>query len=216
VRLDLRGVRADAAAGAGVPHLLRGLVPVGRQQARTAGAGDGHRKLSDRLAGLPAAQRQALLLDMVRAQAAAVLGHAGPEGVRAETAFNEAGFDSLTSVELRNRLREASGLKLPATLVFDYPTPLALSGYLLGELAVDEASAADPVLAGLAGLEAAIETAAADEQAGERITVRLRELLKAAEAAGAREEAPGSTATPDQDLETASDEELFALFDRLD
>ncbi|MFE6826692.1 SDR family NAD(P)-dependent oxidoreductase [Streptomyces sp. NPDC057690] len=216
VRLDLRGVRADAAAGAGVPHLLRGLVPVGRQQARTAGAGDGHRKWSDRLAGLPAAQRQALLLELVRAQAAAVLGHAGPEGVRAETAFNEAGFDSLTSVELRNRLREASGLKLPATLVFDYPTPLALSGYLLGELAVDEASAADPVLAGLAGLEAAIGAAAADEQAGERITVRLRELLKAAEAAGARDAAPGSTATPDQDLETASDEELFALFDRLD
>ncbi|WP_172381468.1 type I polyketide synthase [Streptomyces sp. MNP-20] len=129
-RLDLRGVRADAAAGGGVPHLLRGLVRPGRQLARAAGGGDARRRLTDRLTGLAAAEREALLLDLVRGRAAAVLGHAGPSDVRADLAFNEAGFDSLTAVELRNRLREATGLKLPATLVFDYPNPLALARHL--------------------------------------------------------------------------------------
>ncbi|MEU4933251.1 type I polyketide synthase, partial [Streptomyces yokosukanensis] len=133
VKLDLRSVRADATAGAAVPHLLRGLVRTGRQQARAASTGGDDKQLSDRLAGLTAAEQEALLLDLVRAQAAVVLGHSEAEGVRADTAFKYLGFDSLTSVELRNRLREATGLKLPPTLVFDYPTPLALARHLLGE-----------------------------------------------------------------------------------
>ncbi|MEV0503969.1 SDR family NAD(P)-dependent oxidoreductase [Streptomyces spectabilis] len=226
VKLDLREARADAAAGGGAPPLLRGLVRASRQPARASAGADGdHQRLSDRLTGLPAAERTKFLLDLVRTQAAVVLGHTGPGSVRADTAFNEAGFDSLTAVELRNRLRGATGLKLPATLVFDHPTPLALAAYLLDELSVGGASPADPVLAGLAGLEAAIETAAGDAEARDRITVRLRELLKAAEAAeaaevtevgGRRNEAPDSVDGADDDLETASDEELFAIFDRLD
>ncbi|MEU8606354.1 type I polyketide synthase, partial [Streptomyces parvulus] len=133
VKLDLRTVRADASAGAAVPHLLRGLVRAGRQQARAAATATESGRLSDRLAGLAAAEQEALLLDLVRAQAAVVLGHTEPGGVRADTAFKEAGFDSLTSVELRNRLREATGLKLPPTLVFDYPSPQALARYLSEE-----------------------------------------------------------------------------------
>ncbi|WP_436844037.1 type I polyketide synthase [Streptomyces subrutilus] len=214
VKLDLKGVRADAATGGGVPHLLRGLVPAARQQARAGGTGaESGRQLSDRLAGLTSADQEALLVELVRAQAAVVLGHSGPGGVKADTAFKDAGFDSLTSVELRNRVREATGLKLPATLVFDYPTPLALARYLREECGVEEASSADPVLAGLAGLEAAIESAASDGDARDRITGRLRELLKAAEAAGAA--AHGSAESSDADLETANDEELFAIFDQL-
>ncbi|MEU9250412.1 type I polyketide synthase [Streptomyces sp. NPDC048270] len=216
VKLDVRGARADAAASGGVPPLLRGLVRVGRQQAQAAAAGDDRRQLSDRLAGLGAAEQEALLLDLVRAQIAVVLGHSGLEGVRAETAFKDAGFDSLTSVELRNRMREATGLKLPATLVFDYPTPVALARHLCDELAVDQASPADSVLAGLAGLDAAIQSAASDEEARDRIAVRLRELLKAAETAGGPTGAAGAADVSDQDLETASDEDLFAIFDRLD
>ncbi|MFI8932322.1 SDR family NAD(P)-dependent oxidoreductase [Streptomyces sp. NPDC053474] len=133
IKLDLRGARAGAASGGAVPHLLRGLVRAGRQQARAASSGDV--ELTRRLAGLAATEQEALLLDLVRTQAAVVLGHAGPGGVRPDTAFNEAGFDSLTSVELRNRLREATALKFPATLVFDYPTPEALARYLREELA---------------------------------------------------------------------------------
>ncbi|MBE8517726.1 SDR family NAD(P)-dependent oxidoreductase [Amycolatopsis sp. H6(2020)] len=142
VKLDLRKTRA---AGT-VPHLLRGLVRPGRQQARPASTVD--KGLAGRLAGLAPAEQEALLLNVVRAQVALVLGHAGPEAVRADTAFKDTGFDSLTSVELRNRLREASGLKLPATLVFDYPTPVALARYLRDELG--DTVAATPAVAATA------------------------------------------------------------------
>ncbi len=209
VKLDLREVRADAASGGGVPHLLRGLVRAGRQPAQAASAGDGG--LASRLAGLAPAEQEALLLDLVRRQAAVVLGHGDPAGVRADTAFKDAGFDSLTSVELRNRLREVTSLKLPATLAFDHPNPQVLARHLRAELAVGEVSPADSVLAGLAGLEPVIGSAACDDEARDRIIRRLRELLKAAQAPG-----DPVAAGPDrhEDLDTASDEELFALVDR--
>ncbi|QKV76545.1 type I polyketide synthase [Amycolatopsis sp. Hca4] len=139
-KLDLRGVRADANAGGAVPHMLRGLVRSGRQQARTASTVDGG--LAGRLAGLAPADQLTLLLDLVRAQVAAVLGHADANAVRVDTAFKDAGFDSLTAVELRNRMRTATGLKLPATLVFDYPNPQALAKFLREELS---GAAATPV-----------------------------------------------------------------------
>ncbi|MFF5221488.1 beta-ketoacyl synthase N-terminal-like domain-containing protein [Micromonospora sp. NPDC000212] len=205
VKLDLREVRADAATGGGVPHLLRGLVRVSRQSARAASAGDGG--LGRRLAELAPADQEALLLDLVRAQVAVVLGHSEAGAVRVDGAFKDAGFDSLTSVELRNRLREATGLKLPATLVFDYPNAQVLARHLRDELAVDEMSPVDSVLANLAGLESAIGSAASDDEARDRITTRLRELLNAAEAAADPDPS-------DDDLEAASDDELFALVDR--
>uniref|UniRef100_UPI0012FBB5E9 type I polyketide synthase n=1 Tax=Actinomadura rifamycini TaxID=31962 RepID=UPI0012FBB5E9 len=135
-RIDLRSVRADAAAGGAVPHMLRGLVRVGRrrQAAQAADSGGARGGLAERLAGLTPDDRLALLLDLVRGQVAAVLGHAGAGAVRADAAFRDAGFDSLTAVELRNRLREATGLKLPATLVFDHPNPQALARHLRAEL----------------------------------------------------------------------------------
>ncbi|WP_230514353.1 type I polyketide synthase, partial [Salinispora arenicola] len=133
-KLDLRGVRADAATGGAVPHMLRGLVRAGRRQARSGGTGGKRGRLAERLAGLTPADQLSLLLDMVRSQVAAVLGHSDAGAVRADAAFMDAGFDSLTSVELRNRLREATGLKLPATLVFDHPNPQALARHLRDEL----------------------------------------------------------------------------------
>ncbi|MET8461394.1 type I polyketide synthase, partial [Streptomyces parvulus] len=142
-KLDLRGVRAEAAAGGEIPHMLRGLVRPGRQTARAASTQDG--ELLRRLAGLSAADREKALIDLVRAQAASVLGHDGPDGVRADTAFRETGFDSLTSVELRNRLRAATGLQLPATLVFDYPNPRALARHLHSELFPDGGTATKDV-----------------------------------------------------------------------
>ncbi|MEU2065272.1 beta-ketoacyl synthase N-terminal-like domain-containing protein, partial [Streptomyces sp. NPDC013455] len=144
IKLDLRAMRTDATAGRGVPPLLRGLVKVTRQVARAAAATDGTGELARRLAGLEPAEQEALLLDLVRTHAATVLGHAGPEGIKPETAFRDSGFDSLTSVELRNRLRDATGLKLPATAVFDHPTPLALTRHLHGELGETVASTPAP------------------------------------------------------------------------
>jgi acyl carrier protein len=86
----------------------------------------------------------------VREQVAAVLGHANAGGIEADRAFRELGFSSLTAVELRNNLNGATGLKLPATLVFDYPTPLVLVDLLRTELLGDAAET--EVRQALAGL----------------------------------------------------------------
>ncbi|MEV0643007.1 SDR family NAD(P)-dependent oxidoreductase [Streptomyces sp. NPDC050619] len=115
-----------------VPALLRGLVRPGR---RTAGGGTVTRgALVDRLAALPADERRRHLVELVRAEAAGVLGHGTSEAVDADQEFRRLGVDSLTAIELRNRLATATGLHLPATLVFDYPTPRRLAVHLLGEL----------------------------------------------------------------------------------
>src|SRR5207248_2391213 len=124
--------------------LLRGLVRTGTQQGRTKATVD--RGVAGRLAKLAVADQEALLVDVVRGQVAVVRGYDGPEAVRADTAFKDTGFDSLTSVELRNRLREATGLKLPATLVFDYPTPLAVARYLRAQLLPDSDTNGDAEL----------------------------------------------------------------------
>ena len=82
------------------------------------------------LAGLPAAEQDRLLLELVRGEAALVLGHTGVDAVDARRTFKDLGFNSLSAVELRDRLTVATGLVLPDTLVFDYPLPAALAQYI--------------------------------------------------------------------------------------
>ncbi|EFL26027.1 modular polyketide synthase [Streptomyces himastatinicus ATCC 53653] len=140
MRVDAVALRAQAAAGTLAP-VLRGLVRVPVRRAVDTAAG-GAVGLAERLAGLSAAEQDRALLDLVRTQVAAVLGYAGPQAVDEGRAFKDLGFDSLTAVELRNLLREATGLRLPPTLVFDYPTSAALVGHLRDEIIGDRAAEA--------------------------------------------------------------------------
>ncbi|MGW0901938.1 KR domain-containing protein, partial [Streptomyces goshikiensis] len=114
-------------------------------QPATEGAATGTGTSVDRFAGLAAVELERELLGLVRTHVAAVLGHEGAETVGAERAFKELGFDSLTAVELRNRLGAATGVSLPATLIFDYPTASAITAFLRDELLGTQARIAGPV-----------------------------------------------------------------------
>ncbi|QKV91028.1 SDR family NAD(P)-dependent oxidoreductase [Streptomyces sp. NA02950] len=147
VRLDLSHLRRRAASGTpeqpAVPAWLRGLVrtPARRVVRVTGSAGDtgeGEGSFGRHLAGLAPAEREPFLLDLVREHAASVLGLASSDDIEANRAFREVGFDSLTAVELRNRLNAATGLRLPTTLLFDHPTPAVLVGHLRREALGEE------------------------------------------------------------------------------
>ncbi|MBZ9638788.1 SDR family NAD(P)-dependent oxidoreductase, partial [Streptomyces sp. PSKA30] len=134
VRVDTAALRPDTA-----PPLLRDLVPA-RNRRTTADAGTApapersQETLESRLQALPAEQRRELLLDLVLTDVALVLGHGDPRSLSVDQAFRDLGFDSLTAVELRNRINQRTGLKLTATAVFDHPSPHALVDHLLDRL----------------------------------------------------------------------------------
>ncbi|MBT2542118.1 SDR family NAD(P)-dependent oxidoreductase, partial [Streptomyces sp. ISL-44] len=147
VRLDRAALRERADD---IPALLRGLAgPPARKAVKptavpSAGSGDtGGSLVRRKLAGLTAGpERVRYLEELVRGHAAAVLGHGDPAGVAADRGFTELGLDSLGAIELRNRLQKATGLRLPATLMFDYPNSASLAGFLLEELEPEPAAEA--------------------------------------------------------------------------
>ena len=132
MRLDMTQVRAKARGGF-VPPLLSGLVRAPSRQQTDVMRGS----LARRLANTPEHERGRVVLERVREEVAAVLGHSSADAIDSLRAFNELGFDSLTAVELRNRLSLLGDVALPATLVFDYPTSAGLSDYLLDAIAVE-------------------------------------------------------------------------------
>ncbi|WP_371617127.1 type I polyketide synthase [Streptomyces sp. NBC_00454] len=134
VKLDLAAL-SSRSGGAPVPSVLRGLVRPARRAAQAAApTGD---SLVQRLTALSPREREQAVLDLVSEQAAAALGMADANGVGPDQAFKELGFDSLTAVELRNQLALATGIRLPVTLVFDFPTPQALARRIQSELLAD-------------------------------------------------------------------------------
>ncbi|MFG2578131.1 type I polyketide synthase [Streptomyces solisilvae] len=181
--------------------------------------------LAGQLAALPETERERVLLDLVRAAVAAVLGHSGAEAIEAGRAFKDLGFDSLTAVELRNRLGAASGLKLPPSLIFDHPTPTAVAAYLRAGIVPDEAASGASVLEDLDKLETTLTGSAPDNITRARITMRLRSLLvkwdesdgtavAAEPAAAVPAQAPAKDTVDADQLQSASDEELFAFINK--
>ncbi len=143
--LDSAVLRSKAASGT-LPAVLSGLVSLPAESQRGS--------LAKRLAGVPEEERGAVVLELVRGHVAAVLGHATTAEVEPDKAFRDLGFDSLAAVELRNRLVGATGLQLPATVVFDYPSCAALAAHLVDQVAgevrdakvaVRHSSSAEPI-----------------------------------------------------------------------
>ncbi|TYB45783.1 SDR family NAD(P)-dependent oxidoreductase [Microbispora tritici] len=233
-RVDFPALRSIARAGQ-LPPVLRSLVrtPVREPRQAQGTRGQGTRGQGTRehgtpdsaswrreLAALPEADRPGRLVDLIRVKAALVLGH--PESaagaIDADGAFKELGFDSLTVVELRNRLAEVTGLRLPATLVFDYPTPAALAAHLLSELALDatpgtgpgagttpDGNGEDAVNAAVEHLRQVVAAHPLDDTARGHLATRLGGLLR---------EWAAPPAEPAARLESASPDELFALLDQ--
>ncbi|MGW7008956.1 type I polyketide synthase, partial [Streptomyces sp. NPDC054933] len=127
------------------PSPLLAELPEARSTAPAVPDGGTQSTLAQRLAGLTEAERERVTLELVRMYVAEVLGHSDVDEVEAGRAFKELGFDSLTAVELRNRLGAATELRLPATMIFDYPTPAALAEYLRTELLGDQVAVVGPV-----------------------------------------------------------------------
>ncbi|NEC91813.1 type I polyketide synthase [Streptomyces sp. SID12501] len=211
LRTDSDVLRGRAVAGT-LPAILRTLVPA--PQERPGGSGGGPDGgfgpgNAERLAALPAAERARTLLDLVRARAAVVLDYPSAQNLDPRRSFREVGFDSLTAVELRNSLAAATGLALPAALVFDYPTPATLAEQLEHRL-LDHAGPAGPqrrlaVPDLLDQLEAALAELAVEDPGRPAIAARLR-TLATADAPAADE---GDGGDVDTRLATASDDELL-------
>nr|AQT01382.1 SgnS1 [Streptomyces gilvosporeus] len=213
VRLDLAALRAQ-----GEPQpLLRGLIRTpGRRTAAAATEGDTAAAFAGRLTGLSAAEGREVVLGAVRSQIAGVLGHAEATEIDQDRAFLDLGFDSLTAVELRNRLGAVTGIRLPATLLFDYPTPAELVAHLHARIAPEPTVGPEALLGELERMEKSFGGLDLTEEMHEQIAGRL-EVLRAkwdalrdtAAAAGH----DGSPSDEDFDFESASDDEVFDLLD---
>ncbi|WP_344646449.1 SDR family NAD(P)-dependent oxidoreductase, partial [Streptomyces durmitorensis] len=196
--------------GAAVPALFRSLVPAVRRSAAAAGSASfGPDLLQRLLAQQPGEQRQTLL-GVVREEVAAVLGHASGSDLGTDQSFSELGFDSLIAVELRNRLGQITGLKLPTTLVFDYPNPALLAEYLGQQILPEPQSAADRLFQQIDGLEQLLSELSPEQDDVDQVRDRLRAVL------ARHTESAGTQSGPaiEDTLLSASDDELFDYFDR--
>ncbi|MEW2527030.1 type I polyketide synthase [Streptomyces sp. NPDC047071] len=203
--IDLAALRAHPER---VGPLLRGLVPTPARRAARSGSGSGTVPLVQRLAGLTEAEQDRALVHLVRTHTAAVLGFAGPDAVEADRAFKELGFDSLTGVELRNRLDAEVDARLPATLVFDHPNPAALAAHLRTAVLADGGTAAAGVLSELNKLSVTISKLDPDDELAGDIRLRLRSLLSTWDDKEPEAEADDLTSATLDDVFDIIDEEL--------
>ncbi|GAA2808037.1 type I polyketide synthase [Crossiella cryophila] len=200
--LDRNALAADPDLSA----VLRELTKKDRRSAAKTSAGAGG--LEARLATLSPEARRELLGAIAREHVASVLGFSGADAVAPDRTFKDLGFDSLTAVELRNKLGSAVGRRLPATLVFDYPTINALVGHLLTEFNLTDAAKVESPLELLGQLETALSDPAAARADRAVLLRRLDEL-----AAALRHDEPREDGPSEDDINSVSVEELFDLID---
>ncbi|HET8680313.1 MAG TPA: SDR family NAD(P)-dependent oxidoreductase, partial [Micromonosporaceae bacterium] len=213
--LDLRALAAQPAHT--LPAALRTLAAGngrGRERPAAATAGVRPDDLASRLAGLSGAEQHRVLLNLVRGHVATVLGHVHRDAVQAHASFKELGFDSLTAVELRNRLAAATGLRLPPALVFDYPQAGLLADHLRQRICAangttSRATAIEPVLDELARLERVLNTAVLADGDSSAVVARLESLL----ARWRVGRLPESGATTVDQLDGASADQVLEFID---
>jgi acyl carrier protein len=166
--------------------------------------------LREQLAGLPPAEQAQLIVDVVRTEAAATLGHSSADAVEAERAFRDLGFDSLTAMELRDRLTAVTGLRLPATLIFDYPTPAVLGEFLWTEK-FQEKSEPVPLLGELDRLESFLSgTTTPDDITHQLVAARLQGFLAQWSKIGLQRKSEAVA----QKIESATDDEIFEFINK--
>jgi acyl transferase domain-containing protein/acyl-CoA synthetase (AMP-forming)/AMP-acid ligase II/acyl carrier protein len=202
IPVQLNGSVLRVAARAGrLPALLSSVVRAPRSS-RQSDAGS----LARRLQGVPQGERAAVVLDVVRAHAATALGHPSLEAVAPDRTFDELGVDSLRALEIREGLAEVSGLRLPATLAFDFPTPAAVAEFMVTEL---ERVSRPPIDALLDSIERSLGSILADENVRARVESRLLPLLM-----------PTRPLRPDAitraAIESASADEVLGMIDEPD
>ncbi len=192
-----------------LPEVRAALEVVAGREDRETGGG-----LPARLGEASVEERRRLLVELVRAEVARVMGHSSLETIDLKRAFKELGFDSLMAVELHSRLEAAVGVRLPTTLVFDYPTPTAVVEHLLGKLAGDGVSGSAAVESELVSLERSLSTLD-DGAERKHAATRLRTLLASLDGEDRRRspDEEGSVTVVER-MEAASDEEIFDFIDQ--
>ncbi|WP_199845723.1 acyl carrier protein, partial [Streptomyces europaeiscabiei] len=172
-------------------------------------------ELRARLGALAPNARHDAVLDAVLAQAALVIGHDSPDSLDPEGGFLDSGFNSLTAVELRNRIGALAGVRLPATLMFDHPTPQRLAAHLLERIAPADPPAASPVLDQLDALEAQLNGSAVDAALQDRLRSRLHGLLARLDGVPAPTATADTAGTPaaGASADEVSDDELRAFLE---
>ncbi|MEU9073036.1 SDR family NAD(P)-dependent oxidoreductase, partial [Streptomyces sp. NPDC048306] len=210
--LDTAALRARAESGT-LPPVLAELIPRTVRRAQGAGTAESASaaiSLRDQLAGLNAAERQERLLDLVRRTTASILAYSDLSDVPAQSGFLDLGLDSLSTIELRNILSRQSGLELPATLVFDHPTPTALARHLDGRLADSDDGEQPDVLGELRRLDSFLfSVSAGNDRLRAEMKEQLQAMLKKFE--DGRDDSSGRLADT---LTSASAEEVFQFIDR--